>query len=140
VDMFISWKRFAFGISTAFAESSERAWARGVKCRMIVEKPEKRKDFDYALQFCRKSPFCNIRFLAGRPKTVIGIYDEKEVFIILNPKAGLFDSPALWSNNQSLLSVVQDYFNTLWLAAMEEPNWQNQKFSSLIKGYMAKDH
>jgi hypothetical protein len=62
------------------------------------------------------------------------------VFIILNPKAGLFDSPALWSNNQSLLSVVQDYFNTLWLAAMEEPNWQNQKFSSLIKGYMAKDH
>jgi hypothetical protein len=58
----------------------------------------------------------------GSPNTVIGIYDKKEVFIVIDPKEGLFDSPALWSNNQSLITVVKDYFEILWLTAMEEPN------------------
>jgi sugar-specific transcriptional regulator TrmB len=121
VDIFLSWKRFLDGITTAFAESSERAWAKRVKFRIVVESPEERGDAEQALQFCGKSPFCDIRFLPGCPKTVIGIYDNSEVFIIIDPKEGLFDSPALWSNNQSLISVVQDYFEILWLTAMEEP-------------------
>jgi hypothetical protein len=57
----------------------------------------------------------------GSPKTVLGIYDKKEVFMIIDPKEGLFDSPALWSNSQSLISVVQDYFEILWLTTMEKP-------------------
>ena len=61
-----------------------------------------------------------MRFLPGRPKTGIEIYDKKEVFIIIDPERGLLDSPVLWSNNQSLLTVVEDYFEILWLTAMEE--------------------
>jgi len=37
---------------------------------------------------------------------VLGIYHKKEVFVVVDPREGLFDSPALWSNNQSLISVA----------------------------------
>jgi sugar-specific transcriptional regulator TrmB len=110
------------GITSTFAKSSQKAWEREVKFRIIVESPEETADLERARQFCRKSPFCEIRFLPNPPKTVLGIYDQKHFFVILDPKKGLFDSPALWSNNQSLLSVIQDYFEMLWLTAMAEPS------------------
>jgi sugar-specific transcriptional regulator TrmB len=122
VDIFLSWKRFLIGITSTFAKSSQKAWEREVKFRIIVESPEETADLERARQFCRKSPFCEIRFLPNPPKTVLGIYDQKHFFVILDPKKGLFDSPALWSNNQSLLSVIQDYFEMLWLTAMAEPS------------------
>jgi hypothetical protein len=93
---------------------------KGVKFRIVVESPEEGRAAEQAMQFCGKSPFAGIRFLLSCPKTVIGIYDKSEGFVIIDPKEGLFDSPALWSNNQSLMSVVQDYFEVLWLTAMEE--------------------
>lgn len=120
VDLFLSWKRFSLGITSTFSESSQKAWDRRVKFRIVVESPEETAKVEMTRQFCGKSPFCNIRFLHGSPRTVLGIYDKTQVFIIVNPKKGLFDSPALWSNNQSLLSVVQDYFETLWHTATEE--------------------
>lgn len=120
VDIFLSWKRFSVGITSTFVESAQKAWDRGVKFRIVVEIPDKTVAMERALQLCRKSPLCNVRFIFGPPKTVLGIYDKKETFIIVNPTKGLFDSPALWSNNQSLISVVQDYFETLWLTALEE--------------------
>jgi sugar-specific transcriptional regulator TrmB len=121
VDIFLSWKRFSLGITSTFSESSQRAWERGVKFRIAVESPRKAADVELVREFCGKSRFCNLRFLPMFPKTVLGIYDEKEVFIIVDPRKSLFDSPALWSNNQSLISVAQDYFETLWRTAMEKP-------------------
>ena len=117
VDLFLTWKRFSIGITNVFAETCEKAWDRGVKFRILVEKPEKGINTEQIFEFCRKSPFCNIRFLPGHPKTVLGVYDQREAFIIVNPKEGLFDSPALWSNNQSLITIVKDYFEMLWTTA-----------------------
>jgi sugar-specific transcriptional regulator TrmB len=121
VDLVLSWKRFLFGMKDVFAENVERAWSRGVKFRIIVERPEGEEARKIAAKLCGKNPsFCIIRSWPGRPKTVIGIYDNKEAFIIVSPGEGLFGSPALWSNNQSLLTVVHDYFEILWLTAMEK--------------------
>jgi sugar-specific transcriptional regulator TrmB len=121
IDMYLSWKRFFTGVKDTFAECSENAWAIGVRFRVVVEKPETAADIELANQFSRRSPFCNVRFLQGSPKTVFGIYDKKEVFIIVNPKSGLLDSPALWSNNQSLISAMRDYFEVLWHNATGKP-------------------
>jgi sugar-specific transcriptional regulator TrmB len=120
VDIVLSQKRFLTDVSSYFAKSLERAWNREVKFRMIIESLEEGEAAELAVQFVRKSPFCNIRFLPDPPKTILGIYDKREVFIIADPKKSLFDSPALWSNNESLTSLVQDYFEILWLTAMKE--------------------
>jgi hypothetical protein len=53
----------------------------------------------------------------------MAIYDRKEILIITNPHARLSESPALWSNNSSLISGMCDYFTILWTTAMEEPTY-----------------
>ena len=122
VDLCLSWKRFYNGINRIFAESSARAWKRGVTFRIAVEAPREVIAQKKAVEFCKKSPFCNIRFIPEHPKTVMGIYDDKEVFVIVNPQENLFNSPALWSNNQSLITAIQQYFDYMWLISMKKPN------------------
>jgi sugar-specific transcriptional regulator TrmB len=124
IDLVLSWKRFSFGITSAFTESVENALAKGVKFRFIVETPPKRNIGANVLQFSKKSPACQVRFFPNRPKTVLGIYDEKEIFVVVDPTTSLPDSPALWSNSQSLITIAQDYFDILWITALENPNYR----------------
>lgn len=122
VDLCLTWQRFYNGMTHAFAESSEKAWARGVQFRIVLEAPQETLLQKKAEEFCRKSPMCSIRFIPSSPKTVMGLYDEKEVFIVVKPNEGLFQSPALWSSNQSLITALQECFDLLWLTSMKEPN------------------
>jgi sugar-specific transcriptional regulator TrmB len=122
VDIYLTWKRFINGFTSVFLEDIERAWKKGVHFRIVVESPQDKAALKQAAQFTKKSPFCLIRFLPNSSKTVTGIYDKKEIFIIVNPAEDLFDSPALWSNNQSLITAMQEYFDLLWLISMEYPN------------------
>lgn len=122
VDIYLSWKRLFNGLTNVFIKNSERAWKRGVQFRIVVESPQERAAQKQAMQFSKKSPFCLIRFLEGHPKTVTGIYDKKEVFIIVDPEEDILNSPALWSDNQSLVTAMQEYFDLLWLTSMQHPN------------------
>jgi sugar-specific transcriptional regulator TrmB len=122
VDIYLSWKRLVGGLTNVFNQNAKSAWERGVHFRIVVESPEGEAAQKEARKFCNLSPFCAIRFLPGKPRTVTGIYDTKEVFIILNPEEGLFDSPALWSNNMSLVTAIQEYFELLWLISMKCPD------------------
>jgi sugar-specific transcriptional regulator TrmB len=120
-DLVLSWKRFSQGIASVFAESIEIAWAKNVKIRFLIESPPESKTAKQLIQFCREKPSCQTRFIHRCPKAIFGIYDQKEIFVILKSKTDLPGSPALWSNNPTLIDLVEDYFETLWLTAMEEP-------------------
>jgi len=119
IDLVLSWKSFSRGIVSTFAESMDIAWAKNMKIRFIIEKPLESKTAKQLLQFCRAKPFCQLRFIPHYPKTIFGLYDKKEVFIIADSKTDLPGSPALWSNNPSLIDLVQDHFEILWLTAMQ---------------------
>jgi sugar-specific transcriptional regulator TrmB len=120
VDLAMSLKRFMFGTKEVFAENHKKAWARGVRFRYIVEKPEEATTAEHLAQYFRKNSLCEARFLSDKPQAVIGIYDKREAFIILSPKEGIFNSPAVWSENPSFIMVIQDYFEHLWLTASEK--------------------
>lgn len=119
VDLVLSWKRFSHGVAHVFAESMEAAWARNVKFRFILEKPPRNRTAEQLIQYCLRKPFCQIRFIPYYPRTVFGVYDRKEVFIIVFPEGDLPASPALWSNNKGLVSMAVDHFEMLWPTAME---------------------
>jgi sugar-specific transcriptional regulator TrmB len=119
MDLLLSWKRFSRGIVSTFAESIESAWTKNVKIRFIIESPLKSETAKQLIQFCREKPFTQIKFIRYCPTTVLGIYDKKRVFLIVEPKADLPGSPALWSNNPSLIALAEDHFEILWLTAME---------------------
>ena len=119
IDLVLSWKRFSVGIASTFAESMESAWAKKVKVRFIVESPLKSKTAKQMVQFCREKPCCQMKFIRHCPAIVMEIHDKKEVFIIANPKTDLLGSPALWTNNSSLIALAHDYFEIQWLTAID---------------------
>lgn len=121
IDLVLSWKRFSQGIASVFAESIEIAWRKNVKIRFVIERPPESKTAEQLICFCRKKPFCQVRFIPHYPKAIFGIYDGKEIFIVLESKMDLPGSPALWSNNPSLIGLAKDYFEFLWPTSITKP-------------------
>ena len=52
--------------------------------------------------------------LLNAPKYVFGIYDKKKVLITANAKTNLLNPSALWTDNESLVLLIYDYFEMLW--------------------------
>lgn len=119
IDLVLSWKRFACGVITTFTETMEKAWKRNVEVRFIVERPPENKTAKELIENVKKNPSVQIRFIAKHPRTVFGIYDEKEMFLIVFSKTGLPGSPALWSNNHSLIALGRERFEALWHQATQ---------------------
>ena len=99
-----------------FSESLNEAWNRKIKCQIEIEKPsfKQKKIF----RKCYPESLADIRFLQTIPSPVIVLFDNQEVFISTNPKAALQDSPAILSNNQSIVSLAQQFFETKWKEAL----------------------
>jgi sugar-specific transcriptional regulator TrmB len=126
IDIAISWDRFSHGVYL-YSEKIENAWQRNVACRFVVGLPEDREANLETVAFGRQSSLCSVKFVVNPLQTVMGIYDRNQVFIIENPKAGLKESPALWSNNSSMVSLAKDFFEILWITAMDDSNYKIDK-------------
>jgi len=118
-DLVLSQPRFSKDL-ILFAEKIDKSCSRGVRWRFITEKPHLGQPFLDQIEELRKKPHCQIRFLTSVPPTILGIYDRKEVFVFKNPTESINMSPALWSDNPSLISIIIDYFEMLWLTALED--------------------
>jgi len=114
IDVATSCKRFKLACYS-LSDVLEKAWLRAVKGRVVVENTE--ESSSEIVKASWKSPHAEIRYISTIPKTVMVLYDKKEVFIYVEPKADLKDSPALWSNNPSLLAMAEDCFETVWKTA-----------------------
>ncbi len=120
IDLLVSWKQFSPGINDAFTESVDDALSRNVKFRLIVEATAKASDTKRLAQLCKKKPDCQFRFIPKSPDYVFGVFDKKRVLLIVDPEATMADSPAFWTNNKSLVSLIHDYFEMLWFISSEK--------------------
>jgi hypothetical protein len=98
----------------------ESALKRGVKFRFIVETPEDEKHMPKVVEVCRKKYSFEVKYLQENPLAHLGLFDKNEVFINTSSTEGLAETPLLWSNSPALVAVVHDYFEILWLTAMQE--------------------
>ena len=115
-------KRF-LGAMDIFSEAIGKALSRGVKFR-IVTSNVKRILSPAVLEVGNNDPRIEIRYAPSNPKYATSIFDKKEVLIITKPAAELCcESPALWSNNSSLVNIVEEYFEILWMTASEKPEY-----------------
>lgn len=113
-------KRFLDAVDI-FSEAIEKALSRGVKFR-IVTSNVKRTLSPAILEVGNNDPRIEIRYAPSDPKCAATIIDKKEVLIITKPATELCcESPALWSNNSSLVNIVEDYFEILWMTTLEKP-------------------
>ena len=118
IDVLTSSKRF-IQACTCLTKPLEEAWKRQVKGRAIIERPKK-SQIETFLKIW-KYPWADILYITDSPNTIMAIYDKKKVFIFTKPDANLKDSPALWSNNSSLVNIANKYFEGIW----NKPNSRN---------------
>jgi sugar-specific transcriptional regulator TrmB len=114
IDVATSWKRFN-SICYRLAESLDEAWNKGVKGRAVIEETGEAV-VEFAKNYWRP-PNAEVRQIQSFPRTVMALYDKKEVYIYLLTSAEIIDSPSLWSNNPNIVAMAEDYFETLWKAA-----------------------
>jgi len=119
IDAVLSWKRFSRAIVGTLAESVEKAWAKKVKIKLIVEKPSRNKTAEQLIQNFKQKLSTQIRFIQDHPETVFGIYDQKEMSVMVISKTDLQGSPGLWSSNDALISLARNHFEALWREATE---------------------
>ena len=119
VDSIISWKKFAYLMDNTRKFRLKETMKRGVKLRYIIEKPEDEKSLRNILGVFNDEPFFKVKYLLCVPQVHVGLFDNKEVFVNTSITGGLTETPLLWTNNPSLISLVRDYFEIAWLTAME---------------------
>jgi sugar-specific transcriptional regulator TrmB len=100
-------------------ENVAEALQRGVKMRVIIDRPSEKISLSNIRKSLEKYSNFKMRHLLNAPKALMSIYDKKEAWICTGRNPTVEECPTLWTSNSSLLSVLQDYFELMWLTAME---------------------
>ena len=106
--------------ASIFGEEINKALDRGVKIRVIIQKPEKMELLPKAEIEVENKPSFKIRYISANPSAIVSIFDNKEVLIIVDKEADI-NSSALWSNNHALVTLSKSYFDSIWHTATVEP-------------------
>jgi sugar-specific transcriptional regulator TrmB len=95
-------------------EELSAALRRDVKIRLIMYKPNDSQEVTENIEKLTKTGDFEVRHVIGPPRIVLSIYDNKEALITTSAEGALAASPALWTNNSSLVMILQEYFDALW--------------------------
>lgn len=116
IDIVASWNRYYHG-KDIFDQRIKEAAEKEVNIRYIVEDPPLKELRNHTL-IGYTGNFFEMRFVVNKPGAIFGIYDRKKAMVVVDP---LFDlpgaSPSLWTNNLSLISLIQTQFENLWKIA-----------------------
>ncbi len=118
IDTTLTWKKFSQGIEI-LSEVYQKALRKGVEIRVAVEKPEYIKSWDKTTQALMRNPLFKLRTIPIPPSGIVAIYDQKEMLLATSAVGNIAGSPALWSDNPSLISVSQEYFELIWVNSHE---------------------
>jgi len=121
VDIVTTLKRLSQAVPNYFVHVN-KALDRGVAIRVITEKPERKLELPInrkTTQKIKEHYYRIFRYSKQPIRNVIAIIDTKEVYIVTTPNLRLEESPALWSNNSSLVDIAQNYFEMMWNDSLE---------------------
>ncbi len=65
-----------------------------------------------------KNPLFKVKYLTSELKSTISICDEKEALISVSPRLSS-RSASLWVNNPNLVALIREYFEMLWINALD---------------------
>lgn len=128
----ISTSQKLFHLLFRYEKSYLNALNRGIKIRYIINEPKKSEP--KIVHNLKKHQSFKIKYLPTIPSVHLGLYDRKNAIINTSAQKTLTDAPALLTNNQCILALILDYFEILWITAMENQQEEPQatKFVSNI--------
>jgi sugar-specific transcriptional regulator TrmB len=118
LDLITTMRRWLQAIHYCLPEH-KKALGRGAKYRLIINEPTDRKIFQEKVKDLLAKPNFQMRFIRNPPKADVAIFDRKDALITVDPEADLIKSPIVLTDNPSLLAICQEYFETIWITAIE---------------------
>ncbi len=106
-------KRFSQALGDTL-DLHKSALKRGVRTRVIVEKPRDEKSIGRALCDLMEYPDFEMRCTPNLPQVLGACFDGKIVAILIDPLASVQESPCLTTDHSSFVKLFQNYFNDLW--------------------------
>ncbi len=100
----------------------KEALGRGVKIRVILDKLEDEQSARACLRV-QKNFSIHVRYVPTVPRFRMGIYDRKDLYMNATPSLAMKSASVLWSNNTALVEALQDYFEILWITALDSPQY-----------------
>ena len=113
VRIITSWKRHLQSM-IVYEEALKTATNNGTKIQVFITMKTTKNQIPEKAKFLHDSPNVSIKFVETLPKIISTIIDDQEVFLITDPQSDLEESPALWSNNQSLITALTTCFDSIW--------------------------
>ena len=98
-------------------ENYERALARGVKYQVVIEAADSEIMSHENIKALVKETNFELRLSRGPLRTNAAIFDQNEITINFFPAAPLGESPLIWTNHPSFISMCQDHFEAIWKTA-----------------------
>jgi len=114
-----SWDRFN-RLNDSYAANVKNALKKRVETRIIVGNPENEKSLLSATKSWREKYTCfRVHWTPINPDACLMLVDNRKVFLAKSTTEGFEESPFLFSINHSLVSVMKDYFETMWSSSFE---------------------
>ena len=118
IDILSTWSRWLQIVNRCF-ESYKKALARGVKYRIVVRKPQRGLVLQEEVKALLSDPNFELRVSKRSLCNNLGICDSKEATFNFYPSKSLKESPLIWTNHPSFISMAQDHFDKVWKSAKE---------------------
>jgi len=115
-DMITNLRRFSQAMPYFF-KAQQSALIRGVRLRVIIEKPEV-SILSKNIQNLMSYQNFQLRYTTQPPKALGACFDEKTASFIIDGIADITDSACLVTNHSSFITLFQNYFDTLWDSAI----------------------
>ena len=96
------------------SDSFINAMDREVDIKWVTEIPKDSERLPKIVQTFVRNPQFRLRSVPYQTKAKMGIYDKKEIIMALLVAPDIGEAPALWSNNQSFVSIAEEYFDKIW--------------------------
>jgi sugar-specific transcriptional regulator TrmB len=122
INFITSWERFTQS-KVSYTTNLTNALKKRVEIRIIVGNPESEKSLLSLTQSWReKYPCFRARWIPSNPDACLMLVDNQKVLFAKSTTTSFEESSFLWSINHSLISVVKDYFEMMWLTSFEIKN------------------
>ena len=89
----------------------------GVKVHIVTQVPKKTDAFPKKLDKILKHPNFELRYIPSPPKSIVAVFDEDEVNILLSSEKTPVETGMLTSNNANLIELSLNYFEMVWATA-----------------------
>jgi sugar-specific transcriptional regulator TrmB len=101
-------------------ENYEKNLGRGVKYQVVLKAQDSEILSHENIQTLLKNKNFKLKLSETPLETNAAIFDDKEVTVNFFPSQPLAESPLIWTNHPSFISMCQDHFEAIWKKAHKQ--------------------